>query len=54
MRSKMFKCPDCGGYTLETRCRACDIATINPLPARYSPQDRYGKYRRAMKKNQGV
>ena len=54
MRSIMFKCPDCGGYTLETVCRECNGATINPLPARYSPQDKYGKYRRAMKKSNGV
>jgi H/ACA ribonucleoprotein complex subunit 3 len=50
----MFKCPDCGGYTFGKTCKECDVSTINPLPARYSPQDRYGKYRRALKKSKGV
>jgi H/ACA ribonucleoprotein complex subunit 3 len=51
MKSVMSKCPHCGKYTLENSCEACDLATVSPLPARYSPQDKYGSYRRAQKKN---
>lgn len=46
----MFKCPACKRYTLEPKCPACGEAAISPMPARYSPQDRYGDYRRAMKR----
>jgi len=44
------KCPECGRYTLKPKCRRCAKKTSDPSPARFSPQDKYGKYRRAMKK----
>ncbi len=44
------RCPDCGGYTLEDRCTQCGRSTERAGPARYSPEDRYGQYRRALKK----
>lgn len=46
----LLKCPGCGEYTLKKSCGKCNVNTINPNPARYSPKDRYGKYRREMKK----
>jgi len=46
----MLKCPACGAYTMKKTCPACDGKTASPHPARYSPSDRYGKYRREMKK----
>jgi len=48
---KMRKCPKCGRYTLKDICPECGEKTINPEPPRYSPQDKYGKYRRMMKQN---
>ena len=41
-------CPACRRYTLAAACRACGGATRSPHPARFSPQDRWGKYRRAL------
>lgn len=45
MRSAMRKCPECGSYSLKDEC-GCGSATATPLPAKYSPDDRYGEYRR--------
>jgi rRNA maturation protein Nop10 len=32
----------------------CGKKTIAPKPAKYSPEDKYGKYRRMAKKQQGL
>ena len=37
------------GYTLKESCPACGKATASPGPAKYSPEDRYGQYRRKLK-----
>jgi len=50
MRSLLQKCGACGRYTLKAICPACGHATGNPMPARYSPEDRYGVYRRKLKR----
>lgn len=42
----MMKCPACGNYTLKGNCPKCGKKTERPIPARYSPEDKYGKYRR--------
>jgi rRNA maturation protein Nop10 len=31
---------------LTDRCRKCNTTSENTFPPRYSPQDRFGKYRR--------
>jgi H/ACA ribonucleoprotein complex subunit 3 len=41
----MRKCPECGEYTLKDVC-GCGSPAVTPLPAKYSPDDRYGEYRR--------
>ncbi len=48
MRSLMHRCRDCGRYTLQDVCPACGGPAGNPMPPRYSPEDRYGAYRRAL------
>ncbi|HKW42995.1 MAG TPA: RNA-protein complex protein Nop10 [Thermoplasmata archaeon] len=45
----MQKCRACGRYSLKDRCPNCGEATGNPMPPRYSPEDRYGAYRRKLK-----
>ncbi len=45
----MFKCPKCGEYTLKETCPKCNIKTVTPRPPRFSPQDKYAKYRRKAK-----
>jgi H/ACA ribonucleoprotein complex subunit 3 len=49
MKTRIRKCASCGTYTLKERCPKCDLPTVMPVPARYSPEDRFGKYRRATK-----
>jgi H/ACA ribonucleoprotein complex subunit 3 len=46
---KILKCLACGTYTLKEACPKCAGRTGAVLPARYSPQDPYGKYRRMFK-----
>ena len=49
----MRKCPSCGRYTLKDRCPECGEPTVSPIPPRFSPEDRYGEYRRRLKKEKG-
>ena len=46
----MHKCPECGIYTLEDKCPKCsgDLKVI--YPPKFSVEDKYGKYRRILKK----
>lgn len=46
MRSMLRKCADCGRYTLNDACPMCSSRTVSPIPMKYSPEDRYGDYRR--------
>jgi H/ACA ribonucleoprotein complex subunit 3 len=48
--SRLRACRSCDRYTLKDRCPVCTLATISPHPMRYSPQDRYGAYRRRLKR----
>jgi H/ACA ribonucleoprotein complex subunit 3 len=50
MGMALSRCPVCGDYTLENACSSCGGNTERAGPARYSPEDRYGSYRRALKK----
>lgn len=47
---KLKKC-ECGTYTLKDICPKCKKETFSPHPAKFSPQDKYGKYRRQLKKS---
>ncbi|MFC1741169.1 nucleolar RNA-binding Nop10p family protein [Nanoarchaeota archaeon] len=52
MTNHILKCPKCRKYTMRPECADCKVKTIPPLPAKYSPEDPYGKYRREAKKEQ--
>ena len=43
-------CSKCREYTLEIICNKCKNKSISKYPPRFSPQDRYGEYRRKLKK----
>ncbi|MGB9371373.1 MAG: RNA-protein complex protein Nop10 [Halobacteriota archaeon] len=45
-----MKLRKCHGYTLEEKCRTCGQPTVTARPARFSPEDRYGRYRRMLKR----
>ncbi len=52
MKVRMRKCT-CGAYTLKNICPKCGRKTYTPIPARFSPEDPYGKYRRMLRKECG-
>ncbi|NHJ12271.1 MAG: RNA-protein complex protein Nop10 [Candidatus Thorarchaeota archaeon] len=52
--SRLQKCTECGTYTLnEELCPKCGNPVSTPHPPKYSPQDRYGEYRRKAKRKTG-
>ena len=52
MSTEILKCTKCGTYTTKEKCPECNAKTITPKPAKYSPEDLYGKYRRIAKKDE--
>lgn len=50
MGTLMRKCEKCSEYTLKDVCKKCGAKTVVPVPSRFSPEDRYGKYRRMLKR----
>jgi len=47
------KCVECARYTLnQEKCPHCEGKVRVPHPAKFSPEDKYAKYRRAMKVEQ--
>ena len=50
MKQQIFFCKYCHIYTLKKECLNCNAKTENPKPAKYSEEDRFGKYRRLAKK----
>ncbi|RLF23397.1 MAG: RNA-protein complex protein Nop10 [Thermoprotei archaeon] len=50
MRWMLRKCVKCGSYTLKDRCPYCGGEVRCPHPAKFSPEDKYGKYRRMLKR----
>jgi len=56
MKSAIRVCADREGthdrpvYTLGDRCPECGGAAVNSAPAPFSPTDRHGEYRRALKR----
>jgi H/ACA ribonucleoprotein complex subunit 3 len=45
----IFKCTGCLEYTISNKCPKCGEKAVTPKPAKYSPQDKYAKYRRIAK-----
>ncbi len=44
------KCPKDGTYTFQDKCPKCGTKTIIPHPPKFSPEDKYVKYRIEAKK----
>jgi len=42
-------CTVCNIYTMIDKCPKCSKPTILPRPPKYSPEDKYSKYRRMAK-----
>jgi len=50
MRTLLRKCQSCKEYTMGDRCSRCDEKAVVPVPPRYSPDDKWGEYRRRLRK----
>ncbi|MFH1638311.1 MAG: RNA-protein complex protein Nop10 [Candidatus Woesearchaeota archaeon] len=50
MAKKILYCRDCDAFTLKDKCPKCGKGALSTKPAKYSPEDKYGKYRRMAKK----
>jgi len=48
----ILKCKNCEAYTIKSKCLKCGKEAISPIPPKYSPDDKYGKYRRKVKSEQ--
>ncbi|TFH07674.1 MAG: RNA-protein complex protein Nop10 [Candidatus Thorarchaeota archaeon] len=47
----LYKCTTCDEYTLNQKtCPKCGSPVSDPKPPKYSPQDKYGVYRRKAKR----
>ena len=47
MKFQIRRCSQCQNYTMKQKCLKCDIETISVHPAKYSPDDKYSRYRLA-------
>lgn len=50
MKTSLRICRKCKEYTLKNVCPRCGMSTSVPIPPRYSPEDRWGAYRRMLLK----
>ena len=51
MRFLLRKCSKCNQYTLKEKCPKCNQETISAHPAKFSPDDKYMRYRLAERYN---
>ena len=49
MKFQLRRCSNCNQYTLKTSCPKCNNQTISAHPAKFSPDDKYMRYRLASK-----
>ena len=47
MRFQLRRCPECAAYTMKEACPKCDAPTALAHPAKFSPDDKYSRYRLA-------
>ncbi len=51
MKTEILRCPVCGSFTLKASCPQCQRRSLSPKPAKFSIEDKWGKYRRIGKQN---
>ena len=47
MKFQIRKCSKCQNYTLKEKCVICHNGTSSVHPAKFSPDDKYSRYRLA-------
>ena len=50
MRFQLRKCKKCNKYSLKESCSTCNEKTVSVHPAKFSPDDKYMRYRILNKK----
>ena len=45
MRFQLRRCAGCGTYSLKAACPRCGGETVSAHPAKFSPDDKYMRYR---------
>ena len=45
VKNLLFRCPKCTNYTMQEKCPRDGTPTVMAAPARYSPDDKYARYR---------
>ncbi|MBT3465235.1 ribosome biogenesis protein [archaeon] len=45
----IYKCQSCHNYSMLEKC-SCGSVCVVPKPPKYSPEDKYAKYRRETKR----
>jgi H/ACA ribonucleoprotein complex subunit 3 len=51
MTKEILRCIKCGNYTMEKICK-CGSECLSPKPPKWSPEDKYSRYRLEYKKNE--
>ena len=51
MAKHILKCTVCGRYTMKEQC-VCGGKAVAVIPAKYSPEDKYAKYRREARREE--
>lgn len=51
MKFQLRRCKVCNAYTLKLACPKCDTDTVSAHPAKFSPDDKYMRYRLAERYN---
>ncbi len=49
--ARLLRCTACGRYTLSEAC-PCGGTAASPKPPKYSPEDRFARFRRQAKEEQ--
>ena len=50
MSKEILKCKKCDEYTISLTCPKCNEKVISTKPAKFSPEDKFGYWRRVAKK----
>ena len=45
MKFQLRRCKMCNKYSIKEKCNKCDVETISAHPAKFSPDDKYMRYR---------
>ncbi len=53
MSNRILKCVDCNAYTMK-EVHDCGAKSVICVPAKWSPEDKYGAYRREARRDEMI